>query len=201
MKALLLLLLLFIPVALSSSSSPIIKKAEKKRTILIKGEIRDLDTQANELASLAAASSEPIHIIIDSPGGSVIAGLRFVQMMERVIASGIELRCYVEGMAASMAMHIYGFCSKRYAYPTSLLLWHPAYMYIRGLPVTEKEAERIRKQLRLLTEYLEYNLKKELKLTEQTYNEYYYNEYFIGASRLSLLSPSFLSIISHLEEN
>lgn len=168
---------------------------EYARTIKISGPISDLEMEKDKLLEYANKSSEPVYIIIDSPGGSVLAGLRFVQIMDRAKAKGVDIRCIVEGMAASMAMHIFGNCSTRYAFETSLLLWHPAYMYIRGAPVTQQEAERIKKQLHLITALLEERLKKELNLPLEVYEEYYYNEYFVAGHILKSMSPNFMTII------
>lgn len=168
---------------------------DKKRSIEILGRITNLEEEKDRLLELSQSSYKPINIIIDSPGGSVMAGLRFIQEMDRVKARGVEIRCVVRGMAASMAMHIFGNCSKRYAFETSLLLWHPAYVFVQRAPITTKEAERIKAQLILLTELLEKRLRKALALPLKVYEEYYYNEYFVAAERLSKMSPNFLQLI------
>jgi len=168
---------------------------DASRSIEISGPIQNLEMEKDKLLQLSEKSSEPVYIIIDSPGGSVIAGIRFVQAMDRAKARGVDIRCIVKGMAASMAMHIFGNCSTRYAFETSLLLWHPAYVFVRGAPITTKEAERLKTQLILLTELLEKRLRDALALPREVYDEYYYNEYFVAGDRLARMSPSFMQII------
>lgn len=167
----------------------------ENRSIHINGPIRNLEEEKDKILELSAKDNSPIYIIIDSPGGSVIAGLRFIQAMDRVKARGVDIVCIVEGMAASMAMHIFGNCSTRLSFPTSLLLWHPAYIVADGTPLTIRESERIRNQLILLTELLEERLKKALALPDEVYEEYYYNEYFVAGDRLVRMSPSFMKLI------
>jgi ATP-dependent protease ClpP protease subunit len=172
---------------------------DSSRTLSISGQIIDLNEEYSQLASFANESKEPIYILIDSPGGSVLAGIKFIQMMDRLKSEGIEIHCSVYGMAASMAMHIFGNCSHRYAFETSLLLWHPAYIFLRGHPVTEKEAKRLGTQLKFLTEILEKRLRKELALPDEVYDDYYYNEYFVSGGHLNSISPKFMKLIDNVK--
>jgi len=200
-KKLMLLLSLFAiypAMGNTQKTSSRILKGDASRSVFVSGEIRDLSRQSARLFKLAEEGDSPIYIFINSPGGSVIAGGMFIQVMDRVKSTGVEIRCVVEGMAASMAMHIFANCSKRYAYETSLLLWHPAYRYVRGAAITEKVAERISKQIKLLTELYEKRLKKALALEDEIYYEYYYSEYFVTAWRLRMLTPNFLSIVDNV---
>lgn len=192
----LILLLLFTATGFSTGQQSNVLKVNS-RIVLVEGEIRDLKEQSKKLMELAVQDSAPIYVFIDSYGGSVIAGGMFIQAIDRVKSYGVEVRCVVEGVAASMAMHIFANCSKRYAFETSLLLWHPAYRYVRGAAITEKVAERISKQIKLLTELYEMRLKKALALKDEVYYEYYYNEYFVTAWRLNKLTPSFMQIIDN----
>lgn len=206
MKKLVLGLVFAISMVASGSTSPkeqessveeAVLQLDRERTIDIHGAIQNLDKEYFKLANLANDSKDPIYIIIDSPGGSVIEGIKFIQLMDRVKSEGVEIICNVQTMAASMAFHIFSNCSSRYSFETSLLLWHPAYIYLRGYPLTEKEAERFKKQLYLLTNLLEKRARKALNLPEEVYNEYYYNEYFVMASNLVEMSPNFLKIIDN----
>lgn len=69
-------------------------------------------------------SSQPITIVLDSPGGEVISGMSFVSSMRSAKARGIQIDCYVTGLAASMAFLILTECDHRMYLDTSFLLWH-----------------------------------------------------------------------------
>jgi len=194
MKKLVMALTIFASLILTQDVFSIVS-TDYERSIKISGPIQNLEQEKDKLLEYSNKSSEPVYIIIDSPGGSVLAGLRFIQIMDRAKAKGVEIRCIVEGMAASMAMHIFGNCSTRYAFETSLLLWHPAYVYVRGAPITTKEAERLKTQLILLTQLLEKRLRDALALPREVYDEYYYNEYFVAGHSLNSMSPNFMTLI------
>lgn len=169
---------------------------DDKRVLSIEGPIQNLNKQINEMMSLSEESSKPIDIIISSPGGSVIAGMFFIDAMDRAKSRGVKIRCVVEKMAASMAMHIFGNCDERYALAGSLLLWHPAYVSINFGQVTEERAEELREQLKMLTYELERRLKLALKLDDATYEKHWRAEHFIPAKYLKeFISPEFLEIV------
>ena len=74
----------------------------QSRTIRIIGEITD-DTAAyicSEIRYLSRNSKEPLTLILNSPGGSISAGMAIYDTLN---ASGCEVTTVVEGMAASMA--------------------------------------------------------------------------------------------------
>ena len=195
MFRILLLLAIFPLMSYASESSEDILQIDNSRKVEIRGAIRDLDKDAARLLSFARKEKAPIFIIIDSPGGSVMAGARFIQAMDRAKAAGSDIHCIVEGMAASMAMHIFGNCSVRYAFETSFLLWHPAFIYINGAPIGKEEADRISTQITLLVELFERRLIKALDIPLDVYYNYYYNEYFVSAWRLNKMSPKFMRLV------
>lgn len=56
-----------------------------------------------QLNCLASKSHDDIHIIINSPGGSVSAGMSILDTTATISANGITICTYVLGLAASMA--------------------------------------------------------------------------------------------------
>ena len=76
-----------------------------------------------------------VTIVLDSPGGEVIAGMRFVNTMNAAKAAGIRLDCYVLNMAASMAFQILTQCTSRHVLDGSFLLWHSVRVQTRS-PIT-----------------------------------------------------------------
>lgn len=68
-------------------------------------------------------TSNPIYIYIDSPGGSVDAGLQFINNMNWHIKQGKTVNCIVKS-AYSMAFIILQNCSNRYVMSSSTLMQH-----------------------------------------------------------------------------
>ncbi|MBI3948160.1 MAG: ATP-dependent Clp protease proteolytic subunit [Armatimonadetes bacterium] len=98
----------------------------RKRIVLINGEIREeiVENIAKELLRLEAANpTEDITIFINSPGGSVIAGLAIHDII-KMIRCQVSTICY--GQAASMAavLLMAGDRGKRFISPNARVLIH-----------------------------------------------------------------------------
>ena len=65
-------------------------------------------------------NSNPIYIYIDSPGGSVVAGLQFINNMDWLIGQGKSINCIAKS-AYSMAFIILQHCNNRYVIKSSIL--------------------------------------------------------------------------------
>lgn len=91
-------------------------------------------------------SDAPIWVILNSPGGSVDAGLILIDTM-RAIRSPVY--CVVESKAYSMAAIMLVFCDKRYGYP------HSTYMLHEASYGTVGEDPSNRSKLDFLTRYLD----------------------------------------------
>lgn len=74
-------------------------------------------------------SSDPIYIVIDSPGGSVLDGAVLLSAMQASKAP-VHTICY--GMCASMAAVILEYGDIRYATDRSVIMFHPATTGARG---------------------------------------------------------------------
>lgn len=193
----LILICLFALLPLSANSYHV--TFNPNRTIEIKDTIRSMKDVEEKILKLSLESSDPIYLDIDSPGGSVLEGLRVIRAIEKAQYRGVPIICTVDGMAASMAMHILGSCSQRYAYRTSILMWHPASIGIMAR-VTEEDAHRLATQLKLLTHYLDEKLRLSLRLSKETYMFYYRGEYLILAYDLDRsISPKFLTLIEDVK--
>lgn len=73
------------------------------------------------ILALKSAKGLPVRLSIDSPGGSVVAGLELIKAIE---AHG-QVDCVVDGTAASMAFFVLQACRSRLMTPDSLLMTHP----------------------------------------------------------------------------
>ena len=104
-------------------SYDIFSRLLKERIILLNSEIND--TTANiwiaELLYLESVSDEDIFIYINSPGGSIVAGLALYDTMKFIKPKVITI-CV--GLAASMAAFILSSGDKRYALENSEIMIH-----------------------------------------------------------------------------
>ena len=109
-------------------SQPMVKSAQAK--------LLEFDSQGHE----------PIWIRINSPGGSVDAGLILVDTMKAVES---PIHCIVESKAYSMAAIILTYCDRRYGFP------HATYMLHEASYGTVGEDPQNRSKLDFLTKYLD----------------------------------------------
>ena len=106
----------------------------QNRTIRIIGEITD-DTAAyicSEIRYLSRNSGEPLTLILNSPGGSISAGMAIYDTLN---ASGCEVTTVVEGMAASMAAFL-ATCAatkgRRFCQPNAEIMVHQPLGGVQG---------------------------------------------------------------------
>lgn len=98
---------------------------EEKREIWLSGEIDDLSAQniINQLWYLNSVGKDDIFLYINSPGGSVTAGLAIVDAINRCQCDVVTI---ATGIAASMGAVLLacGTRGKRYATPQAEILIH-----------------------------------------------------------------------------
>lgn len=102
-----------------------------------------------------AAATGPVTFVIDSPGGSVSAGLRFVDSMRLAQARGVVISCIVPrgALAASMGAYVLQFCDLRTMARGSALLFHS--VSIGSVPGgTVDEIEKFAREMRELNHRL-----------------------------------------------
>ena len=147
----------------------------KDRIIILSGEINDssADIVIAELLYLDSINHNDISIYINSPGGSVTAGMAIYDTMN-FIKSDVSTICV--GMAASMAAFLLssGELGKRYILPNSEVMIHQPLGGAEGQATEIKiAAERILKlkdkMNKMLAKNTGQNLKKVSKDTERDY--------------------------------
>lgn len=123
------LLSLFAGVLFAACSAPADAKTLKlnpKRLIEI---IDVIDSSvvdaAQKIDNMANESKDPIDLMINSPGGSVMFGYMLVDSVNAARAKGVTVRCAVGILAASMAFNLLAACTERYALPNAAMLFHP----------------------------------------------------------------------------
>ena len=177
-------------IALSSPVEQPFVEVKAARTLRLVGEIGQNSLGfANQLMALAEADAkEDINIIINSPGGMVMAGGIILQAMEAVQSRGIKLNCIVPIYAASMAYTIFHQCDRRYAFQNSLLLFHPIRTFLQE-PITGRDAQKIADALNPYDEALRTELKKS-GLSDKEIEEAYYAEKMWTARELATKAKS-----------
>ncbi len=144
-------------------SYDIFSRLLKDRIVFIDGEISDAtaDLAVAQLLFLDSQNPEKdINIYINSPGGSVTAGLAIYDTMQQ-IRSDIQTFCL--GQAASMAAILLagGTAGKRNALPSSRVLIHQPWGGVQGqavdIGIQAREIIRLKK---LTVEYFSYHTGK-----------------------------------------
>ena len=153
------------------------------------------------ITKLVASSKDPIDIVLDSPGGSLIAGYLMVDQIEMAKKQGIKVRCFVRKLAASMAFQLLLSCDERYALPHSLVLWHPVRVNWNG-PLTATDAVSTSKSLSLfddmiLTQILDELVSKPIVATEDFLIEHFNKETLHMAALLSEPLPLLFTEVSY----
>lgn len=147
----------------------------KDRIILLSGEIND-DLSAvivSQLLYLDSTNHEPIWIYINSPGGSITAGMAIYDTIW-FINSEVNTICI--GMAMSMAAFLLASSSgKRYALPHSEIMIHQPYGGMQGvvsdIDIQAKRLLRTKAQMNLL---LAKHTKQPIEKIEQDTERDYY---------------------------
>ena len=149
-------------------SYDIFSRLLKERVIILGGEITD--EKANiitaELLYLDSLNNEDINIYINSPGGSVTAGMAIYDTMN-FLKSDVSTTCI--GIAASMGAFLLssGTKGKRYALPNSEVMIHQPLGGVEGQATEIKiVAEHILKTKDKLNKILSKNTGKSIKQIE-----------------------------------
>lgn len=149
-------------------SYDIFSRLLKERVIILGGEITD--EKANiiiaELLYLDSLNTEDINIYINSPGGSVTAGMAIYDTMN-FLKSDVSTTCI--GIAASMGAFLLssGSKGKRYALPNSEVMIHQPLGGVEGQATEIKiVAEHILKTKEKLNKILSKNTGKSIKQIE-----------------------------------
>ena len=141
----------------------------KDRIIILSDEITDnkANTIVAQLLYLDSVNNEDISLYINSPGGSVTAGMAIYDTMN-FIKSDVSTICV--GMAASMGAFLLssGTKGKRCALPNSEVMIHQPLGGVQGQATEIKiAAERILSLKEKLNSLLAKNTGKDIKIVEQ----------------------------------
>lgn len=151
----------------------------KDRIILLNGEIDDnlANSIVAQLLYLDSLSHDPINLYINSPGGSITAGMAIYDTIN-YIKSNVATICI--GISASMAAFLLssGHKNMRYALPNSEIMIHQPLGGAQGQATEIKiAAERIIKLKNKLNKILAANTGKDIKQIENDTER----DYFLSA--------------------
>ncbi|MFV0343083.1 MAG: ATP-dependent Clp endopeptidase proteolytic subunit ClpP [Anaerocolumna sp.] len=149
----------------------------KERIIFLGEEVSDVSASVIVAQLLFLESEDPgkdIHLYINSPGGSVTAGMAIYDTMNYIKC---DVSTYCIGMAASMGAFLLagGAKGKRYAMPNAEVMIHQPSGGAKGQATDIKiVAENILKTKKKLNEILAANTGKSLEVIEvDTERDYY----------------------------
>ena len=153
----------------SERSYDIFSRLLKDRIVILSGEIDDVlaNSIVAELLYLDSINHNEISLYINSPGGSITAGMAIFDTMN-FIKSDVSTICI--GMAASMAAFLLscGQKGKRFAFPNSEIMIHQPLGGIQGQATEIKiAAERILKIKHKLNTILSENTGQSLEKIEK----------------------------------
>ena len=154
----------------------IYSKLLKERIIIISGEINDslADIVVSELLYLDSISHDDISLYINSPGGSITAGMAIYDTMN-YIKSDVSTICI--GLSASMAAFLLssGKKGKRFILPNAEVMIHQPLGGASGQATEIKiAAERILKLKEKLNKILAHNTGKSIsKIANDTERDYF----------------------------
>ena len=122
----------------------------KNRTFSMVGEIDDdtIDDLVDKVNAWARMSDKPIVVRLNSPGGSVYAGLALYDQLKAVDMTKAPVYTVALGMTASMAGIIFQAGRKRIISPNATFLIHE--VQVHGLSGNRSELEDVTKQVQRL---------------------------------------------------
>lgn len=103
----------------------------KTRVVVIKGAIRMgmAEDIVRQVYDLSYESSAPIYYVINTFGGSLLAGNQIIRAMTSANASSI---CVVDGAAYSMGALILAQCNSAYIHKDASVMFHEGYLRVEG---------------------------------------------------------------------
>ena len=122
MKYVITILVIIIPYILSNTINNEIITLKKENTIILRGENSE-NLISNSIYNLTNIKKNDIYIYIDSKGGDVQAGNKFIEAIE-FYKFKKNITC-IAHYAASMAFIILQNCPNRYSSSKSTLMQHP----------------------------------------------------------------------------
>tara|TARA_E500000305_G_C4027211_1_gene242556 strand:+ start:4783 stop:5481 length:699 start_codon:yes stop_codon:yes gene_type:complete len=150
----------------------------ENNTVVFKGAVSSAtaDLYGTQLLNLSARidSTETIYLVLDSPGGSIWAGLNFISLMQSVPQN---IEC-IANFAASMAHGFLQACpGKRYITPNGVSMIHRAQGSFGG-QFNDGEVESRLEFWKSIVNIMEESNAKRMGLTNETYKQLAKDEFW-----------------------
>ncbi len=112
------------------AENPKMVELNSRNLITIRGPIQS-DTVTDFIHKTSNLDSDEVFIYISSPGGSVMEGLKIVDIIKTMEQSGVKINC-ISDFSASMAFIILQSCPNRMATYSSVLMQHQMSLGLKG---------------------------------------------------------------------
>ena len=96
----------------------------EQRTVLLVGEIDEWSARKTMFSLYSLVGEDRIHLVINSPGGSVFDGHAIYDTIRRMVVRGNTVEGYVAGHAMSIAVFPLLACSHRVMSTNAMLMVH-----------------------------------------------------------------------------
>lgn len=160
---------------------------------------REMIPLADDLmAKSAGGTLEKVTLLINSPGGDVLAGSIYIVALEVAKARGAKVVCYVPMLAASMAFQILAHCDERNVLAGALLLWHPPRVGLDQVLLTPDLAELLATELRTISDRLTGDLRARFPVEDEAFWYHFNAETLHTAEEVNVLSPGWLNIVADI---
>lgn len=151
---------------------------EAKNTVILRGpvtatSVSKLQSEVNEM-SLNLKSNDKIYLVLDTPGGSVEAGMNLIDHL-KALPQKIET---ITLFSASMGFQIAQNMDTRYITPSGTLMSHRARGGVRGQFYGELESRY--NMIKRKIDYLDAIAAKRLKIKVKDYKSLIKDEYWVG---------------------
>jgi len=151
----------------------------KKNTIVFRNVVTDRSASATarkalELSNALDDSKTPLYLFLDTPGGSIMAGMDLINTLK---ALPREVKT-VSNFAASMGFQIAQNLGDRYVTPTGVMMSHRAYMGLEGQ--TPGEFESRQKLWKGILRQMDQTVADRMKLDFDTYRAMIKDELWVS---------------------
>jgi len=158
-----------------TSSHTTLLNLEEKNLVTIKGPIDD-DSSDKFFSDLEKFDDRTLNIYIDSPGGSVINGLKMIDYIHTLQSDNIVVNCYAN-FAASMAFILLQNCDNRFTSTSGILMQHQMSLGIKG------DIQNLKNYLKMIdsiNDNINVAQAKRLNLTTEQYNYKVMNDWWVS---------------------
>ncbi len=171
-------------------------KINQQELINIENSITDLTKQSIKLDNLVKQNKKTDYIRISSGGGHLKAGMQFIQRIKAAKDYKIVVVCFIDKLAASMALIIFSECSERYALYGSRIMWHS--VAIMGcLRLNVFALKKLEQEIITLNN-------KSWKTTRGYFNDSFFEKHFeketlVNVTTIQKEAPSYLKVLTKIE--